>query len=159
MKSILPVIATAVITAFAFFGSVPALAQQPPGLDPAQMQQMQEMMKQFQDPAAMKKLQEQAEAASRCMEDIDEKKIRALQTRTEAVAKEIDALCAAGKKDEALKKGLSLSRELQNDESVKKVAACSQQLGETMKDMPWASMLGVANLDSETPPTSAEICR
>lgn len=132
-----------------------ALAQQPPGLNPAQMQ---EMMKKFQDPAAMKKLQEQAEAASRCMQSIDENKLRALQTRAEAAGKEIEQLCAAGKKDEALRQGLKLSQELNNDTTVNKLRACSQELGDAMKDMPWASMSGIQDLESDTTPTKNDIC-
>ena len=137
------------------FAPSSALAQQPPGFDPAQMQ---EMMKKFQDPAAMQKLQQQAEAASRCMEGIDENKLRALQTRAEAAGKEIEELCSAGKKDEALRKGLKLSRELQNDATIKKLRDCSQQLGDAMKDLPWASMSGVEDFKSDTTPTSEDIC-
>ncbi len=132
-----------------------ANAQQPPGFDPAQMQ---EMMKKFQDPAAMQKLQQQAEAASRCMEGIDENKLRTLQSRAEAAGKEIDELCAAGKKDEALRKGLTLSRELQNDATVKKLRVCSEELGDAMKDLPWASMSGIEDLESDMTPTSQDIC-
>jgi hypothetical protein len=131
------------------------LAQQPPGFDPAQMQ---EMMKKFQDPAAMQKLQQQAEAASRCMEGIDEKQLRGLQARAEAAGEEIDKLCAAGKKDEALRQGLKLSRELQNDATVKKIRACSAELGDMMKDMPWANMTGLEDIESDTPPTRNDIC-
>ena len=134
-----------------------ALAQQMPEFDPAKME---EMIKQFQNPEAMKKLQEQAEAAGRCMENIDENQLNALQARAEAASEEIQKLCDAGQRDQALRKGLKLSQELQNNAAVKKVSECSRQLGDTMKNLPWAETLGLGKLDSDSPaPTLDDICR
>ncbi len=132
-----------------------AAAQQPPSFDPSQMQ---EMMKRFQDPAAMQKMQEQAEAARQCMEDIDQAKLDALQVKAEAAGKEIETLCKAGKKDAALKKGLALSRELQSDATVKQLRECSKEITDMMKDMPWAQMGDTKALEASKEPTSMDIC-
>ena len=132
-----------------------ATAQQAPSFDPSQMQ---EMMKRFQDPAAMQKLQEQAEAARQCMEDIDQAKLDALRVKAEAAGAEIDRLCKAGKKDAALKKGLALSRELQSDATVKKLRECSKDMTDMMKDMPWGQMGGTKTLEASKEPTSNDIC-
>ncbi|MFK7897330.1 MAG: hypothetical protein AB8G23_15940 [Myxococcota bacterium] len=129
--------------------------QQPPGFDPAQMQ---EMMKQFGDPAALQKLQQQAEAAAQCMENIDEKKLEAIRDRTEVAAKEIDRLCEQGKTDEALRKGMGLSQELRSDPTVKKLGVCAKDLGDMMKNMPWAQMSGIEDLQSNETPTRETIC-
>lgn len=132
-----------------------ATAQQPPSFDPSQMQ---EMMKRFQDPAAMQKMQEQAEAARQCMEDIDQAKLDALRVKAEAAGQEIERLCKAGKKDAALKKGLALSRELQSDATVKKLRECSEEMTEMMQDMPWAKMGDTKALEASKQPTSNDIC-
>ncbi len=138
---------------------IPALssAQQQPGFDPAQMQ---EMMKRFQDPAAVQKMQQQAEAAKQCMEGIDQSQLDALRVRAEAAGKEIETLCEAGKKAEALEKGIQLSRTLNSDATVQKIRECSERMGDLLKDMPWAQqMAGMEDLNEERTPTQDDICR
>lgn len=132
-----------------------AMAQQPPGYDP---NQMQEMMKRFQDPAAMAKMQQQAEAAQKCMKGIDESKLEALKTRAEAAGNEIKKLCTAGKKAEALSKGMKFSQELNSDPTVKKLRECSQHMTDMMKGMPGFDMSGLEDLQSKKTPTDDDIC-
>lgn len=136
-----------------------ASAQQPPpgmpGMDPAKMQ---EMMKKFQDPEAMARLQKQAAAASECMEGIDRAEIEALQAKAEKARAEIDRLCSAGQKDAALKHGLKLSRELRSDATVKQLRECSKPLGDSMQGMPWAQTADIDELKNDTPPTASDIC-
>jgi len=135
--------------------SATASAQQPQGIDPSQMQ---EMMKRFQDPAAMQKMQQQAEAARQCMEGIDQAQLDALRARAEAASHEIEKLCAAGKRTEALTKGLELSKDLQADTTVKKMRECSKGMSEMMQDMPWAQVSGLEGLETEKVPTDDDIC-
>ena len=136
-----------------------AVAQQPnpgyQGMDPAKMQ---EMMRQFQDPEAMAKLQRQAEATQRCMGGITQEQIDALQARAEAAGAEIDRLCAEGKKDEALRRGLELNREMQSDKTIKKIRECSKDLSDTMSQMPWAQMNHVKAFEDDEEPTKDDIC-
>ena len=132
-----------------------ATAQQAPSFDPSQMQ---EMMKHFQDPAAMQKMQQQAEAARQCMEGIDQAKLEALQKRAEAAGKEIDKLCKAGQKSEALDRGLALSRELRSDATLIKLQECSKNMTDMMKDMPWAQMGGQQAIEASKDPTPTDIC-
>ena len=69
----------------------PAMSQQPPGMDPARMQ---EMMKQMQDPAVMQRMQQQAEASQACMKEIDPNRLEALKARGEAVVGGRSKRCA-----------------------------------------------------------------
>lgn len=126
-----------------------ALAQQRGPIDPA------EMMRRFQNPAAMQKLAEQAEAAERCVAKIDKKKLDALEKRATAASREIESLCAAGKKDEALAKGLALGREMQTDPTIQKLRKCTEGLGEMLQGMPFAEMPGMRD---EPEPTEQDIC-
>ena len=139
------------------FALIPVLssAQQQPGMDPAKMQ---EMMKRFQDPAAIQEMQQQAEAMQRCMEEIDKKKIEALRVRAEAAGEEIEALCKAGDKAGALSRGLELSRELQNDATLKKAQECSKGIGEMMGGMFEAQMKEIRELQDDKAPTESDIC-
>jgi hypothetical protein len=127
-----------------------AFAQQPGQMDPA------EMMKYMQDPAAMQRMAQQAEAAQRCMKDIDQKKLEALQKRAEATSREVDKLCKAGKKDEAMTRAIDLAKELRDDATIKKVRECTKGMSEMMKDMPWAQMPGM--IDEEPDPSKDDIC-
>jgi len=124
-------------------------AQQPPGMDPA------EMMRRFQDPAAMQRMAAEAEATQQCIAGIDQAKIEALQARGEAAAKEIETLCAAGKKKEALSRALEMSSEMRADPTVQKLRECTKGMTEMMRSMPWAQLPGVAD---EPDPTDRDIC-
>ncbi|MCR9095159.1 MAG: hypothetical protein NXI30_13145 [bacterium] len=123
----------------------------PPGMDP------NAMMRQFQDPAAMERMQREAEAAQACFAKISEAELKALEKKGKQAGDEIDALCAAGKKKEALAKAIELSREMQNDPTIKQLRECSKGMTETqkmMRNMPWAQVPGV---DDEEP-TDDDIC-
>lgn len=129
-----------------------AFAQMPQGMDPA------EMMKRFQDPSAMQRMAREAQAAQECLEGIPKSEIDALQKKAEEASSEIDALCAAGKKTEALAKGISLATEMRGNPTVQKLRTCSENMSETMEmmqSMPWAQIPGTTD---DTPPTRDDIC-
>jgi len=147
----------ALFSCFLFFvaGTGPALAQNPgyPGV-PGNMN-AEEMMRRFQDPAAMQRMQEQAQKAQQCMEGIDQKKLDALQKRAMAASKEIETLCANGKKAEALKKGIALSAEMRSDTTIKKLRECTKEMSEAMQGMmPKISPV----LEDDSEPTDSDIC-
>jgi hypothetical protein len=132
-----------------------AASQQPPAMDPAKMQ---EMMKHMQDPAVMQRMEQQAEASRVCMKDVDPARLDALEKRGQAVGEEIEALCAAGKKDEALARGLAFHRELQGDPTIAKLRECSKGMTEAMKGMPGLAPGDRAGLQREKAPDRDDIC-
>ena len=127
-----------------------AFAQQPGQMDPNEMMRMMQ-----QDPEAMQRMMREAEAAAKCMEDIDEKKLKALERRGKKVTKEIEQLCEAGKKDEALAKALTFAGEMRDDPTIKQLRKCSEGMTEMMQGMSWAQMPGVSD---EPDPTDDDIC-
>jgi len=132
-----------------------ALAQMPQGMPPGM--NAEALMRQFSDPAAMERMQREAEAAQACFSKISEAELKALEKKGKQAGDEIEALCAAGKKTQALAKALKLSREMQNDPTVKQIRKCSEKMTETqqmMQNMPWAQVPGV---DDEEP-TDDDIC-
>lgn len=126
-----------------------AIAQQPGPIDPA------EMMRRLQDPAAMQRMAAEAGKAQQCLEGIDQAKLAALQKRGEAMAQEVERLCAASKKKEALAKALEVSREMRTDPTVKKLRECTKGMTEMMSSMPWSQVPGVTD---EPDPTERDIC-
>ena len=129
-----------------------AQAQAPQGIDPAAL------MRQFQDPAAMERMAREAEAAQKCFEKISKSEIEALEQKGKRAAAEIDSLCAAGERDEALERAVALAREMQNDPTVVQLRKCADGMKETqamLQSMPWTQMPGV----DDEPPTKDEVCR
>ncbi len=94
---------------------MPALvsAQTIPGADP---QKMQEMMQKAQEMKA-------------CMQNVDQTKMKAFQQRVKQTGEEVKALCSAGKRDEALNKAMSFSKEIASDTTMQEMKKC----GEIMK--------------------------
>ena len=138
-----------------FLAPAIALAQMPQGM-PEGMDP-NALMRQFQDPAAMERMQREAEQAQACFSKISEAEMKALERKGKQAGDEIEALCKAGKKKEALAKAMALSLEMQNDPTVKQIRECSKGMTETqrmMGNMPWAQVPGVE--DDE--PTDDDIC-
>ena len=144
-----------IVLVFALLAPASALAQMPqgmpPGMDP------NALMRQFQDPAAMERMQREAEAAQACFSKISEAEMKALERKGKQASDEIDALCKAGKKKEALAKAMALSLEMRNDPTVKQIRKCSEGMTETqrmMSNMPWNQVPGV----DDDEPTDDDIC-
>ncbi len=126
-----------------------AVRAQQPGFDRA------EMMRRLQDPAAMQRMAREAEAAQKCMKEIDQKKLDALQRRAEAASKEIDALCRADREKEALERATEMAAAMRKDETVKKLRECARGMSEMMRSLPWTQIPGVEDDDE---PKAEDIC-
>ena len=111
------------------------------------------MMRQMQNPAAMQEMTAKAEAAERCMADIQKEEMEALERKAKSASEEIERLCKAGNKKAALAKGMALSREMNQDKTVLKIRECTKDLNAMMQGM--MPMAGFANDDE---PTDDDIC-
>ncbi|MEM9173954.1 MAG: hypothetical protein AAGC67_01880 [Myxococcota bacterium] len=123
----------------------------PPGMDPSAL------MRQFQDPAAMERMQREAEKAEACFAKISKAELEALERKGKQANEEIDALCKAGKEKEALAKAMALFVEMKGDPTIQQLRKCSEGMTETqrmMGNMPWSQVPGV---DDEEP-TDDDIC-
>lgn len=126
-----------------------AQAQQPGGVDRA------EMMRRMQDPAAMQRMAAQMEAAQACMQEIDQAKLDALEKRTRTMSQEVESLCKAGRRTEALARARAFGQEMRSDETVLKLRECSKGMADMARDAPWSRVPGVAD---EREPTEQDIC-
>ncbi len=94
--------------------------------------------------ADMQKMMQQMEKMQTCMENVDQKDLKALEQRSRQMESELKSLCASGKRDQAQKKAISFAKEITNDTTMKTMRKC----GEMMKDaIPKMSFTG---LDKES---------
>ena len=98
----------------------PVAAMAAPQMSDEQMQQMMQNAQQMQD----------------CMGQIDEADMQAFEDKAEAMDKEIKALCAAGKRDEAQAKAMAYGKEMAASPTMKAMKQCGDM---AMKMMPPAA--------------------
>lgn len=92
-----------------------AFAENIPGFD---QQQMQAMMQKGQEMQA-------------CMQNIDQAEMKALEQQGKQMQADVEKLCAAGKRDEALNKAIAYSKDMVKNPAMQAMKKC----GEIMKDM------------------------
>ena len=92
----------------------------PQGMDEQQMQQMMQ----------------QAEAMQKCFENIDPSAYENLEAKGKQMESDIKALCAAGKRDEAMSKAMKYGMEINNDPQLKEIRKCSEMMKGMMANMP-----------------------
>ena len=80
----------------------------------------------------MQKMMQQAQKMQACMQKIDQAELEKLRVKAEAMSAEIQALCDAGKRDEALSTAIRLGRDMQSEPVMREMQGCS----EVLQDMP-----------------------
>ncbi|MEW8028280.1 MAG: hypothetical protein AB2792_16260 [Candidatus Thiodiazotropha sp.] len=95
-----------------------------PGMSDQQMQQM--MM--------------QAQEAQKCFSKIDQSQMDELQAKGKKMEADIKALCAAGKRDEAMSAAMKYSKQMYNDPKMKEMRKCSEMMKDMMASMPQPHM-------------------
>ena len=108
------------LTIFLFmFVPIVAFAQNYPGMNEADMQKMMQQMDKMQS----------------CMENIDQKKLKLIEQRSDQMEAEIKSLCASGKRNEAQKKAISFGKEMANDPTLKTMMKCGENMKGIMPEM------------------------
>ena len=74
----------------------------------------------------MQKMMQVMQEVQQCMAKIDQSKLNELQARSEQAAKEIDSLCAQGKRDKAQKRAMAFGREIVSDPTMKQMRKCGE---------------------------------
>ena len=108
----------------------PALAQGPQGMSQQDMQKMMEMAQKMQA----------------CMAQIDRAEIKELEARSSAMEAEIDALCKAGRRDEAQQKAMAFSKEMVRTPAMQQMKKCGEQVEGMADIMPG---MGVEDIEKE----------
>ena len=90
------------------------------GMDEAEMQKM---------------LKDMEKNLGSCMEDVDEDKMKEFEKRSQEFEKEVKALCADGKRDEAEKKAAAYGKEIADDPTMKQIQKCSKMMDSMLSKM------------------------
>ena len=70
-----------------------------------------------------------------CMENIDDEKMKEFEQRSQEFDKEVNALCAAGKRDEAGRKAVSFGKEIASDPMMQQIQKCNQMMEKMLSKM------------------------
>jgi len=87
------------------------------------------------DPQQMQVMMQKAKEMQACMQHVDQVKMQAFQQRAQRMGEEVKALCAAGKRDEALNTAISYSQEIAADSAMKEVKRCAEIMKGVMPDL------------------------
>lgn len=89
-----------------------AAAQNDPGMSEAQMQQMMQGMQAMQN----------------CMQNVDQAALQTFEQRAKQMQAEVEALCAAGKRDEAQERALAFGKETAQNKALQEMKKCGEMM-------------------------------
>lgn len=75
-----------------------------------------------------KLFQDVEEKFGACVKNIDEEKMKEFEQRSLELEKEVNALCAAGKRDEAESKSESFGKEIASDPMMQQIQKCNKMM-------------------------------
>ena len=111
-----------------------AIAQNYPGMNKGDMQNMMQQMEKMQD----------------CMQDVDQAKLKVIEQRSRQMETEIKSLCASGKRDKAEEEAISFGKEIVNDPTMQEMRKCGEGMKGMMPKMPF--------MDQEKDRSSRHVC-
>jgi len=79
----------------------------------------------------MQQLMQQAQGLQTCMQNIDQAEMQAFEQRAKQLSADTQALCASGKRDEAMQLAIAFSKEASGNKAMQAMKKC----GEGMKNM------------------------
>ena len=113
-----------------------ALAQNYPGMNQDDMQNMMQQMQKMQA----------------CMQEVDQSRLKEFEQQGQAVEREVKALCSAGKRDEAQNKAMEFGRQVATDPDMQKIMECGKMMSSAMPKMPYREQA------SEPDASSSHVC-
>ena len=84
--------------------------------------------------ADMQKMMQEMET---CMQNIDQKKLKALEKRSTQFEENMKSLCASGKRDEAQARAIKFGMEVMNDPAIRNLRKCGEIMQGMMPTMPF----------------------
>jgi hypothetical protein len=79
----------------------------------------------------MQRMMQQAQGMQTCMQNIDQAEMQAFEQRAQQMQSETQALCASGKRDEAMQVAMDFGKEVSSNKAMQEMKKC----GEGMKNM------------------------
>lgn len=97
-------------------------------------------------------MMQQMQGMQACMQNIDQAEMQAIEQRSKQMEVEVQALCAEGKRNEALEKAAAFGKEVANNQAMQEMSKC----GEGMKNMMPKIAMDAQNADGGE--TARHIC-
>ncbi len=79
----------------------------------------------------MQQMMQQAQGMQTCMQNIDQAEMQAFEQRAKQMSADTQALCASGKRDEAMQLAMAFAKETSGNKAMQAMKKC----GEGMKNM------------------------
>jgi hypothetical protein len=79
----------------------------------------------------MQQMMQQAQSMQTCMQNVDQAEMQAFEQRAQKMQSETQALCASGKRDEAMKVAMAFGKEVSGNKAMQEMKKC----GEGMQNM------------------------
>lgn len=88
------------------------------------------------DPAQMQLMMENAQKMQACMSEVDQSAMEAMARDAQAFQQKIKALCAAGKRDQAMSDAISYGQQVNASPEMQKMQACRKYMEGMMPKIP-----------------------
>lgn len=79
----------------------------------------------------MQQMMQQAQGMQTCMQNVDQAEMQAFEQRAKQMSADTQALCASGKRDEAMQLAMAFGKEVSSNKAMQAMKKC----GEGMKNM------------------------
>lgn len=89
------------------------------------------------DEEVMQKMMQQVQKMEKCMQSIEQEKLKLLEQRSEQFETEMKSLCASGKRNKAQEKAILFGKEMEKDPTMKTMQKCSEIMKGEMPNMPY----------------------
>jgi alanyl-tRNA synthetase len=76
----------------------------------------------------MQQMMQQAQGMQTCMQNVDQAEMQAFEQRAEQMTAETKALCASGKRDEAMKVAIAFGKEVASNKAVQEMKKCGDMV-------------------------------
>jgi len=90
-------------------------------------------------------MMQQAQGMQTCMQNIDQAEMQAFEQRAQQMEAETQALCAGGKRDEAMQKAMAFGKEVSNNKAMQDMRKCGEGMENMMPKMAIAESEGKEN--------------
>ena len=84
----------------------------------------------------MQQMMQGAQKMQECMANIDQAALQKLTEKSQEMQKELQALCSAGKRDEAQNRAIEYGKEIENSNEMQEMKKCGEMAQQMMQQMP-----------------------
>ncbi len=88
------------------------------------------------DPAQMQLMMENAQKMQACMSEVDQSAMEAMASDAQALQQKVKALCAAGKREQAMSDAINYAKQVKASPEMQKMQACSKYMEGMMPKIP-----------------------